>query len=162
MGCVGDGVGLQDAGFQLFGDGDQDIEHGLLAALRLAARLHRGDRTTERAHEIGAGRLGGQILAQPHEQRAIERARSTADLHDQHGADALQKIRPGLGAEIGGVGQHGVEAALHVEAVVAVADRLVKGRQLVGMAFDRGRHRLHQLSTQVRTQSHPAQLLRSK
>jgi hypothetical protein len=140
--------------FQLLGHRDQDIQHGLLAALRLAARLHRRDRAAESTHQVGAGRLGRQVLAQSHEQGAVKRTGGAADLHHQHGADALQEIGPGLGAEIGGIGQHGLKAALHVEAMVAIADRLVEGRQLLGVALDRRRHRPHQLRPQTRPQIH--------
>ena len=41
---------------------------------RLAARLHCGDCAAKGADQIGASRFRRQLLAQPHEQGAIERA----------------------------------------------------------------------------------------
>ena len=44
------------------------------------------------------------------------------------------------------IGEHSLEAALHVEAVVAVADRLVERGQFVGMVDDAARHGLDQVA----------------
>ena len=58
--------------------------------------------------------------------------------------------------------EHRLEAALHVEAVVAVADRLVERSELVRMVDDRPRHGLDQLARQclVHAISVPACILR--
>ena len=77
----------------------------------------------------------GSVLAELHEQRAVERSGGAADLHDQRMPMRLQRIRAAACPRASEVGQHGLEAALHVDAVVAVADRLVERRQLVGVAM---------------------------
>ena len=55
----------------------------------------------------------------------------------------------GLPAMLVDVGQHRLEAALHVEAVVAVADRLVERGQFLGMGDDRRATALDQLACRV-------------
>ena len=52
----------------------------------------------------------------------------------------------GLAANASALGQHRLEAALHVQPMVAVADRLVERRQFLGMGDDGLGHRLHQLA----------------
>ena len=48
---------------------------------------------------------------------------------------------------LGEIGEHGLEAALHVKAVIAVADRLIERRQFLGMRDDhRAGHRLDRAS----------------
>ena len=112
----------------------QHVQHGLLAGRRFAARLDRSDRRGKGAGGIGQARLGRKFLAQRQEQRAIERAGSPADGHDQMGSYGLQHVGQRLCGEIVAIGQHGLEATLHVEAVIAIADGPVEIGQLDGVA----------------------------
>ena len=50
---------------------------------------------------------------------------------------ASERVRQGLGRKAVDIRQNGLEAALHVGAVIAVADRLVERGQLVRMIDDR-------------------------
>ena len=72
-------------------------------------------------------------LPMRHEEAAVERARGAADLHHQRLAERFQRFAGRLGGDRVELGQHGLEAALHVDAVIAVADRLVERGQLVGV-----------------------------
>ena len=87
----------------------------------------------KRLRQIVVRAVRRQFLAQRHEQRAVQRARGAADLHHQRHADRLQRFRQRLAASLVELGQHRLEAALHVEPVIAVADGLVERRQFVGM-----------------------------
>ena len=113
------------------------------AAVRFAARLHGLDRLAERLRHRRAVVLGRQRLAERHEQRAVERARGAADLHHQRHADAFAAPRASAGRRSPSrSAAHRLEAALHVDAVVAVADRLIEPRQLARRGRSpRSRHR---------------------
>ena len=102
--------------------------------LRFAARRDGVDGLAE-----GAGiivRRRGQFLAERQEQRAVERARGAADGHHQLGADGLERVGQRLVGDRVAIGAHRVEAALHVGAVVAVADGGIERGQLLGMGGD--------------------------
>src|SRR5262245_14679187 len=73
------------------------------------------------------------LFAQRHQERAIERARRPADLHNQLRPDRLQGLRQRLCGKRVDVCQNAFEAALHVQAVITIADRLVERGELVGV-----------------------------
>ena len=130
-------------------DRHQHIEHRLLPSLRLAARLDRLDRA---ANAVATSAMPGSArasLPSVMNKRAVERAGRAADLHHQRHPDGLQRFRQRLGSERPRVCQHGLEAALHVEAVIAVADRLIERGQLVGCVDHCVRDRLDQLRRQA-------------
>src|SRR5215469_10012499 len=70
------------------------------------------------------------------------------------GPGALQHLRQRLAREIVRIGQDRLEAALHVQAVIAIADGAVELRQLLGMIDHRGGRRGDQAPLQDRIESH--------
>ena len=104
----------------------EHVEHGLLPDLRLAARRDRVDRLAEGAGKIGAVRLGRKLLAERHEQRAESGPDAPPTVITSLVPIAFSASGSGLAAKRVEIGAHGLEAALHVEPVVAVADRLVE------------------------------------
>ena len=109
----------------------QNVEHGLLAGMRLAARLDGFDGLGESGREIGG--VGRDLLAQRQEQRPVKRAGGAPDLHHDLRADRFERFGQGLLGGRCGVGPHDLETAFHVDAVVAVADRLIEFGEFVGM-----------------------------
>jgi hypothetical protein len=113
----------------------ESIDHCLVPGLRLAASLHALERLAPRLRptrgvDLGLVAHGGPELEQ---QRAVERPRRAADLgHERHG----RRLQDRAGAlRLGGVEllQRGAHAAVHVGAVVAVADRGVEANELLAM-----------------------------
>src|SRR5437868_9616041 len=80
--------------------------------------------------------MGGKLLAERHEKRAVKWARGTADLHDERHADRLQGVGQRLRSYIWEVGQDRIEAALHVEAMIGITDGGIERRQLLRMGRD--------------------------
>ena len=80
-----------------------------------------------------------QALAEAHEQRAVERAGAPPTFMTSCMPAAFSASGSGFAASCVEIGKHRLEAALHVGAVVAVADRAVERGELVGMVDDRAR-----------------------
>ena len=117
----------------------QRIEHGLLAGRGLAQRLDADDGRIDGGHDGGAGPgrgIGGRDRPPgPHEGGPVEWARRPADRADERASTGPQP-RSGDGERAVALGHAGIERghdrgepAIHVGAVVAVADRLVQGGQ---------------------------------
>src|SRR5882757_6382452 len=126
------------------GDRDQHVEHRLLPGLRFAARLHRFDRSSKGLGERCRRRHVRHRLAEREEKSPVEGSRRAADLHHESRPHPLQSF----GQRLGRCGRQrledGLEAALHVEAVVAVADLPIELGQFLRMSDDRPCHRLDQ------------------
>ena len=123
----------------------EHVEHRLLSRGRFAAR---SDRVDSGGKGFRQKRKVGPIadrFAHGHEQAAVERARSAPDLHHESHADRLQRFPGRLRGYAVELKQHFLATALHVDPVVAVADRLIQQRELVGALDDvlgrRGDHR---------------------
>ena len=115
----------------------EHIEHGLLADLRLAARRHRFDRLAEGRRQIGAVGLAGSSL--PSAMNSVPNSGPDAPptVITSLVPIAFSASGSGFAANCVGLGAHRLEAALHVQPVVAVADRLVERGQLLGMGGNR-------------------------
>ena len=119
----------------------QRVDHRLVLGLGLAAHLHALDARVERRGPAGEVELAPAGARRPHlqEQRAVERAGGAADLRDERHPDRLQQR-----ADVVALGRlellHGrAHPAVHVRAVVAVADRRVELDQLGAVLGDRRR-----------------------
>ena len=121
--------------FERLDRGDERVDHRLVAGLRLAACLHALQGRAPRGGPAGQVDpfLPGQSAPHLQEQRAVERPRGAADArHERHG-HGLEH-----GAGVGRVGRlellHRLaHAAVHVHAVVAVADRRVETDELLSV-----------------------------
>ena len=124
-------------------DRDQRIEHGLVTLLGVAALLDAGNRGAEELLEGGDVEL--RVLVADgrglDEARAVEWAGGTADVVDEGLADRLE-----YGARLRRIvhffdGVHRrLEAACHVDAVVAVGNLPVEVCQVILLGNDRGGH----------------------
>ncbi len=138
--------------------GDENIEHRLLAGLRAAPRADGADAGAEHVGKIVRELLAAQRFADREKEAAVKRPRGAADRHDQGLADNPKRLVDRLRADGIEFAEHGLESPLHVDAVVAVADRLVErgqfrraGDDLFGGGFH---HRL-QLLWLKRHRAHP-------
>ena len=107
------------------------MPRALTAAMALASALANWARS-------GSAAWPGQR----HEQRAIERPEGAADLHHQRHAELVQSRRQIARRHRLRLGLRRLETALHVDAVIAIADRLVERRQLVARGNDPVRQRV--------------------
>src|ERR1700736_4587533 len=89
-------------------------------------------------------RLVRQRLAERHEERAVERAGRAAYSHHKRGPDALQRLAEILGGKLVDGCQHRFETALHVGAVIAIANGAIEIGELVGARNDTARHGFEQ------------------
>src|SRR5277367_7161063 len=71
---------------------NEDVEHGLLALLALAASPNRRDRRSEGRGRLLTRGFVRKRLSQREKQRSIERPRRAADFHHEFCADGLEEI----------------------------------------------------------------------
>src|SRR5215207_5477073 len=120
---------------------EEGVEHRLVAGLGLAAGLHARDRRVEAVPP----RLGRELrrvagrCAELQEEGPVEGPAGPADLRDQAHRDALHDAADVAGLVAVQLLDGRAHAAVHVDAVVGVADRLVEARQLVLLLADDGR-----------------------
>ena len=111
--------------------GIQHIEHRLLTDVALATRLNRSDRPAQRGGGRGSRWRVGQFLAQREKQRAVERPGGAAHLRHQLHPDRFEQLGQAHDGKRIHILQHRLEAALHVCAMIAVANGGVERGQLV-------------------------------
>jgi hypothetical protein len=68
-----------------------------------------------------------QCLASSHKESAIQRSGCAADRHHQRFTDGLKRLINRLRADRIELAQHRFKTPLHIDAVVAVTDRLIEG-----------------------------------
>ena len=98
--------------------------------------LHRVNRRAKRRNRFRPRCGGWERLAERHQQCPEQRPGSPANFHDKRHSGRLQRRWQRFGRQLVDVGQHGLRAALHVQAMVAVPNRLVERGQLVRMRDD--------------------------
>jgi len=96
------------------------------------------------------------------EQLAVQRPRGTSDAQDQRLADFAQRLVDRVRGNDVDLCEHGLEAALEVDAVIGVADRPIELGQLVGVADDRVGDRLDHVPRRALIEVHRMALMRGR
>ena len=135
-----------DARAQRRDGGPERVDHRLVAGLGRAELDHAGERRVERVGErrpVERRRVADRAAGAA-QGGAPQRPARAADRRDQRLAGDDQLLAGRLGAVLRAQRlDHRAEAARHVDAVVAVADRRVELREVGRLRLDGGGHLLH-------------------